>query len=215
MQQEVIVYITGICPQATRESVYRYCAQFTGEIINVNVFPTNDGYNNLANVTLHSIVGASNLINAINYRIVDGKPIYANICGYDVIRIQNEELYSIFISHGYFSSERDLFEQCLEFGQVFRVKLLNGCAIVQFYNEESMIRALNARTIRGGNVSKKTQRKVSKPQVVVKDNVSVQSKVSYKSQKSNKSNLGVSYVPREKVGVFKFEITHQSSSSAM
>ena len=155
-----------------------YCKKFTGEISKVEVFASSDGRRKCANVSVLSYIGAFNLIYGINYTKVDGQVLYANICGYDVINIQNEELFSIFISGGNFTSERELYEELSLFGQVFRVKLLRGCAVAQFYNEESMNRALNARYICNGKISKKTSKQKSIPQKIEKDDISVHSKIS-------------------------------------
>ncbi|EAY22683.1 hypothetical protein TVAG_476120 [Trichomonas vaginalis G3] len=188
MQHEIVVYITGICSQATNESVINFCILFTGEIYKVTVFPSYNGKTTSANVSVYSYSSAYNLINAINYCEVDGYTLYANICGYDSIRIQKEDLYSIFISQGHFSSERELFESCLVFGQVFRVKLLLGCAIVQFYNEESMNKALSARHIRGGKISKKTPRKVSNSKKIDKNDTPIKSDPVLLSEKQINQN---------------------------
>ena len=178
-----------------------------GEIYKVTVFPSYNGKTTSANVSVYSYSSAYNLINAINYCEVDGYTLYANICGYDSIRIQKEDLYSIFISQGHFSSERELFESCLVFGQVFRVKLLLGCAIVQFYNEESMNKALSARHIRGGKISKKTPRKVSNSKKIDKNDTPIKSDPVLLSEKPNKSKLEID----EK----RIEIRPQNSSSSL
>ena len=62
---------------------------------------------------------------------------------------------------------------------------------------------------------KSIPQKIEKDDTSVHSKISTQSKVSSKSRTSKISNSNVSYISRDKVGVFNFEITRQSSTSAM
>ena len=155
-----VVRVTGINPYARLEQLYSFFRQFTPNVENIFTEASFDG-SQLARVYCVTHVAAWDIISGINYRAFDGLVMRAILETKETYEARNNIKANIFM---YFNrdkmmpTERELFCEMLNFGQVVSVKVIEEkrIAFCQFYNSNDAARACSVPHFGGVRASPKS-----------------------------------------------------------